>query len=192
MFSKANVLRFAVVAVLVLGFASVASAQVINSGAQIINLNAKLQESLTLTLSGNAVNFTLAPGSATNAGSTTITATTKWVLQPSRTAVNVYAYFGSTSALTDGAGDIIPTSAFSLSDNGGAAAALTSSAANAAGFGASGAGALVSSTTINGTNKNSSSTDVMAFNIDLSAGTLPQLPAGTYTGTLNIQAQATP
>ena len=32
----------------------------------------------------------------------------------------------------------------------------------------------------------------MAFNINLTGGTLPQLPANTYTGTLNIQAQATP
>jgi len=45
---------------------------------------------------------------------------------------------------------------------------------------------------ITGANKNASRTDQMAFNIDLSGGTLPQLPADTYTGTLNIQAQATP
>jgi hypothetical protein len=45
---------------------------------------------------------------------------------------------------------------------------------------------------ITGTNMNASRTDQMAFNIDLSGGTLPQLPADTYTGTLNIQAQATP
>ena len=31
----------------------------------------------------------------------------------------------------------------------------------------------------------------MTFNINLTGGTLPQLPANTYTGTLNIQAQAT-
>jgi hypothetical protein len=45
---------------------------------------------------------------------------------------------------------------------------------------------------ITGANKTSSRTDVMAFNINLTGGTLPQLPAATYTGTLNIQAQATP
>jgi len=32
----------------------------------------------------------------------------------------------------------------------------------------------------------------MAFNINLSGGTLPQLPAATYTGTLTIEEQATP
>ena len=33
-------------------------------------------------------------------------------------------------------------------------------------------------------------TDSIIFNLDLSTGTLPQLPAGTYTGTVSIQAQA--
>jgi hypothetical protein len=41
---------------------------------------------------------------------------------------------------------------------------------------------------ITGTNRSANRTDVMTFNIDLTS--LPQLPAATYTGTLNIQAQA--
>jgi len=64
-----------------------ASAQALNSGAQTIALNANLTESLTVALSASAVNFTLAAGSATNAGSTNITATTTWALKASRTAV---------------------------------------------------------------------------------------------------------
>jgi hypothetical protein len=169
-----------------------ASAQV-NSGVQTITLNATLAESLTLSLSGNAVNFTLTPGSAANAGSTNITATTAWVLKPGRTAVGVYAYFTTTSALTDGApGDIIPTTAFFIADNGGASTAVSGNAANTAGFGAAGAGLQLANVGITGANKNSSRTDAMAFNINLATGALPQLPAGTYTGTLNIQAQATP
>jgi hypothetical protein len=32
----------------------------------------------------------------------------------------------------------------------------------------------------------------MSFNINLSGGSLLQLPPGTYTGTLDIQAQVTP
>ena len=64
--------------------ASMASAQ-LNSGAQTIALNANLAESLTLTLSANTVNFTLSAGSATNAGSAGITATTAWTLAAGRT-----------------------------------------------------------------------------------------------------------
>jgi hypothetical protein len=176
---------------LALGMAltTMASAQAINSGAQTIALNATLAESLTLSLSANSVNFTLAAGSAANAGSTNITATTAWVLKPGRTAVGVYAYFANAAqALTDGAGDNIPSSAFFISDNAGASTALTSTVA----FGAANGGMQLANVAITGANKNSSRTDVMAFNINLTGGTLPQLPAATYTGTLNIQAQATP
>lgn len=166
---------------------SVASAQAINSGAQPIALNANLSESLTLSLSANAVNFTLTAGSANNAGSTNITATTSWVLKPGRTAVGVYAYFASAAAaLTDGGGNNIPSSAFFISDNGGASTALTNSVV----FGGANAGLQLANVAITGANKNSSRNDVMAFNINLSS--LGQLPASTYTGTLNIQAQATP
>jgi hypothetical protein len=170
-------------------FTTLASAQALNSGAQPIALNAQLTESLTLNLSANAVNFTLTAGSATNAGSTNITATTAWILRPGRTAVTVDAYFASAaSALTDGAGNNIPSSAFKISDNGGASTALTNTVA----FGGANAGFRLANVAITAANRSANRTDVMAFNIDLSGGTLPQLPAGTYTGTLNIQAQATP
>jgi hypothetical protein len=168
---------------------SVASAQVLNSGAQSIALNATLAESLTVGLSGNAVSFTLAAGTATNAGSSNITATTTWALKPSRTAVKVFAYFAtSASALSDGAGNNIPSSAFFIADNGGASAALTNSVA----FGGGSAGLQLASVTITNANRAGNRADNMAFNINLTGGTLPQLPAGSYTGTLNIQAQATP
>jgi len=182
-------LTFAMLAIIILMSSSLASAQALNSGAQPIALNAQLAESLTVSLSANAVNFTLASGSATNAGSTAVTATTAWVLKPGRTQVTVDAYFASAAAaLTDGAGNNIPSSAFKISDNGGASSPLVNTVA----FGAANAGLRLATVSITGVNKNASRTDNMAFNIDLSGGTLPQLPAATYTGTLNIQAQATP
>ncbi len=163
---------------------STAAMAQLNSGVQTIALNANLAESLTLNLSGNAVNFTLTPGAAANAGSTNITATTSWVLKPGRTTVTVNAYFASANALTDGAGNNIPASVFTIADNGGPVTALT----GATPYGAN--GYTMKTVAITGANKVGSTTDAMAFNIDLS--TLPQLPAATYTGTLNIQAQATP
>jgi hypothetical protein len=174
---------------LIMGFSSLAPAQALDSGAKAIALNATLNESLTLNLSASSVNFALAAGNASNAGSANVTATTKWVLKPGRTAVAVYAYFTSaTVALTDGGGNNIPASAFSIADNSGAATALTAVTP----YNAGASGLRLENVTITGTNKSSQVTDNMAFNIDLSGGTLPQLPAGTYTGTLNIQAQATP
>lgn len=166
--------------------ASFASAQAINSTAQAITLNAKLAESLTLNLSATTVNFTLSAGSATNAGSAGITATTAWTLAPGRNNVNVYAYFASSAALTDGGGNNIPSSAFYIKNNANPAAALT----NTVVFGGANAGLLLANVPITALNRTANRTDAMTFNIDLSTGTLPQLPANTYTGTLNIQAQA--
>jgi len=183
-----KLIQTTLVALMLAAATSLASAQ-LNSGAQTIALNATLNESLTLSLSANSVTFNLTPGSATNAGSSNITATTSWVLKPTRTAVGIFAYFtAAAAALTDGSGDNIPSSAFTISDNGGTAAGLT----NTVVFGGGNAGLQVANVAITGTNRNGSRTDVMAFNINLSGGTLPQLPAGTYSGTLNIQAQATP
>ena len=160
-------------------------AQVLNSAAGTITLNAVLSQSVSVTLSANAVNFTLTGGSASNPGSTSITATTVWTLKPSVGSVKLYAFFSnSTSALTDGAGNNIPSADFQISNNGGGFQALT----NTVPFGGANAGLQLSSTPILGNNKTGSRTDVMNFNINLAP--LPNLPAGAYTGTLTIQAQA--
>ena len=184
-------LQFVVLCILVAAVPSVVLAQ-FNSAAQPIALNATLAESLTVGLSASTVNFTLAAGQATNAGSTGVTATTAWVLKPGRTAVTVNAYFASAAAALSGtAGNTvtIPSSAFSITDTNGASGALTATVPTAAG-GTSNAGLQLASVAITGANKNSNRTDPMTFNINLTG--LPQLPADTYTGTLNIAAQATP
>src|SRR5579864_6795887 len=101
-----------------MALAGMSHAQVINSAASTITLNAVLSQSVTLTLSANAVNFNLTAGSAANPGSTAITATTAWTLKPSVGSVNVYAFFSnSASALTDGAGNNIPSADFQISNN---------------------------------------------------------------------------
>jgi hypothetical protein len=161
-----------------------AEAQAVSSGARTIALNATLTESVSLTLSANAVNFNLTAGSANNAGSTAITATTTWTLRPNRGNLNVYAFFtSSAAAVSDGAGNNIPSGKFQISNNGAAFQALT----NTVPFGGANAGLQLATVRILGNNKQGSRTDTMNFNIDLS--TLPALPAGTYTGTLTIQVQ---
>jgi hypothetical protein len=175
----------AIVALVAAMFAVPARAQVLNSGASTITLQAVLSQSVTLTLSGNAVNFNLAAGSANNPGSTSITATTAWTLKPSVGSLKVYAFFSNSAlALTDGTGNNIPSADFQISNNGGAFTALT----NTVPFGGANAGLQLSSTPILGNNKTGTRNDVMNFNINLVP--LPNLPAGSYTGTLTIQAQA--
>ena len=91
-------------------------AQVLNSAAGTITLNAVLSQSVSVTLSANAVNFNLTAGSVNNPGSTSITATTTWTLKPSVGSLKVYAFFAnSASALNDGAGDNIPSADFQIS-----------------------------------------------------------------------------
>jgi hypothetical protein len=170
---------------LTLMLASVAQGQVRNSGASPIALQAVLANSITLTLSGNAVNFTLVGGNGSNPGNTSITATTTWVLKPSVGSLKLYAFFSSsTTALTDGAGNNIPSADFQISANAGAFTALT----NTVPFGGANAGLLLSTTPILGNNKTGTHSDVLNFNINLTP--LPNLPAGVYTGTLTLQAQA--
>jgi len=175
----------AVLAVMLAALASPLHAQVLNSGASTITLQAVLTDSISVSLSGNAVNFNLTAGSSNNPGSVGVTATTSWLLKPSVGSVNLYAFFSnSAAALTDGAGDNIPSADFQISDNAGPFTALTSTVP----FGGANAGLLVSSVKILGNNKSGTRTDVLNFNINLS--TLPNMNAGTYTGTLTIQAQA--
>ncbi len=162
-----------------------ANAQVLNSGAQTISLQATLTDSISVSLSSSAVNFNLTAGNASTPGNVGVTATTTWLLKPSVGNVSVYAFFSnSAAALTDGAGNNIPSADFQLSANAGPFTALTSTVP----FGGANAGLLVSQTKVLGNNRSSSHTDVLNFNINLS--TLPNLSAGTYTGTLTIQAQA--
>jgi hypothetical protein len=107
------------------------------------------------------------------------------LLRPNVNSLKLYAFFSSsTSALTDGAGNNIPSADFQISNNAGPFNALT----NTVPFGGANAGLQLSSTPILGNNKSGSRTDNMNFNINLVP--LPSLPAGTYTGTLTIQAQA--
>jgi hypothetical protein len=162
-----------------------APAQVVNSGASPIALQAVLQDSVTLSLSANAVNFNLTAGNANNPGNTAVAATTSWTLRPNVGSVTVYAFFSSSAAaLTDGGGNNIPSADFQISVNGGAFTALT----NTVPFGGTNAGLQISSTRILGNNKSGSHSDNMNFNINLAP--LPNLPAGTYSGVLTLQAQA--
>jgi len=180
-----KVAGMAVLALAVAPLADRGYAQAINSSAKTIALQATLTPSITVNLSGNAVNFVLTPGNATNAGSTSITATTSWAMTTGIGFVSLYAFFASsTSALSNGAGNNIPSSDFQVSDNAGAFTALTSTAP----FGGANAGLRVGTTFIFLTNMSGSRTDTMNFNINLSS--VPSLAPGTYTGTLTLQAQA--
>jgi hypothetical protein len=168
--------------VLILLLAGTPARAQLNSNIAGVNLAANLTTSLTVTASPGLINFALIPNGIAN-GSATITVNTSWTLSPSVGAVTTYAYFTSAAAaLTDGAGDNIPSSSVSGSVNGGAFGTFTGASPFAAG-----SSITLSSIRILGNNKTGNHSDTL--NMRISTVGL-NLPAANYTGVLTIQAQA--
>lgn len=147
-----------------------------------MNLNATLTTSLTLSAAPGNVNFTLVPNGIAN-GSATVGIKTNWTLQTLISTVTVWAYFSNaTSALSDGAGDNIPSSSVLGSPNGGAFTAFTTTSP----FGV-GSSLQVSRFAVLGLGFAGTRTDTLNLQINTTG---LNLPAATYTGVLHIQAQA--
>jgi hypothetical protein len=154
----------------------------LNSNIAGVNLAAGLTTSLTVKASPGLVNFALIPNGIAN-GSATINVNTSWTLSPIIGVVRTYAYFTSAAAaLTDGAGDNIPSSSVSGSIDGGAFTAFTGASPFAAG-----SSVMLSSTVIFGINVTGNHSDTINMRINTTG---LKLPAGNYTGVLSIQAQA--
>jgi hypothetical protein len=169
------------------------------SQAQTVFLDATVLESLTVTVTGGAtVNFALRPNTAANAGSTTSTIRTAWVLRRGRTQVSVWAWVpNGAAALTNGAGGNIPASAVSAAaaGSGSAGGGLSTVASGGAGVPAfvtpaAATGVQIGQIRIRRPNRASNTTTTLTWNINTTG--VPQLPAASYTGTVNIQAEATP
>ena len=174
------------VSILLLGV-TVASAQ-LNSNTGTVTINANLPESLTVNLTNTTITIPLTENTAANtqtspaAGSNI---TTTWVMNPGRTAIKVFVYSSTANPLTNGT-DTVPATSIKISNNGIAGTYTAMAAGTPFGTGTQ-IGATI---TINGANRSSSRTDTVFFEIDTTFNA--QLSAGTYTGTLNVQAQATP
>ncbi len=162
----------------------------LNSNAPTVALNGSLAESLTVSAAVSTVSFTLVPGS-TVAGSTAIPITTTWVLGPSRTSIKLYGYFGkSVAALTDGYThpDNIPSADVLGRVPTGTPTSFTAFSQTNAGFGHAAASLLLYTQTIALTSHNFVGT--RTDDLSLEIATPATLPAGNYTGTLTLKAQA--
>ena len=193
---KAHLRSFAFIssaAVLAVLSVSRAAAAPANSNIATVALNATLNESLTVTVtSGTSITFTLAPNTAANNGSGASTVVTSWSLKPGRNNIAVWAYFTSAAAalnpVTAGNTVTIPSSAVKIQVNG---AGAFNPCSNVSPFNAAASGVQIGVTSITGnSNVNGTRTDTLAYQIDTTV--VPQLPADSYTGVLNIQAQTTP
>lgn len=157
-----------------------------------VTANGTLPESITVSSSLSTLDITLTPFTTT--ASASITITTDWVLQATRTNVELDAYFASASQALANGSYYIPTSKIygnvTTLESGGpsANAPFTQTAA----YGPAGAGLVLFSEPITaGTNSENVDSTTLALKVDLSNSTLYKtLPAGTYTGTLTIEAKA--
>ncbi|HKF50642.1 MAG TPA: hypothetical protein VKB38_24975 [Terracidiphilus sp.] len=141
---------------------------------------------LTLSATPGTVKFTLVPGGTVQA-SGGVSVTTTWNFKGNNVTLNVYGYFSSAAAaLTDGFAppDLIPSSAVFGQVSTGVPTAYTAFT-QATPYNGAASGLLLVNETF-AKKSNSSRTDVLNLEINLS--NQPKLPAGTYTGTLTIQA----
>ncbi len=170
------------------GLARPASAQ-LNSAESSALLTAVMPEALTVALLPVATAFVLQGGSATNAATLPLVATTVWTVSLTRTNVSLYGYFsnaGTALVHTDVTNTVdIPSSRVGVSVNGGALVAFDQTVP----FGAASAGRQLFSQAVTVANATGVRIDTLALNIDLNGYVLP---ADIYTGTLRVRAQATP
>lgn len=179
--------KYAVIfAAFVLCFVVPADAQAIVSSTSTVQLSYIVGESLTVSGAPPTLTFAGAPTPATGA----LTITTSWVLSAARTRIDVNLFFATpTAALTDGASNNIPASQVFANINGSAFTACNTNPAPAvAGVATTGGTCNVGyGAVITAANRTSSHSD--AFILQLQ-GLSSSLPAGTYTGQLNIVAGA--
>jgi hypothetical protein len=171
-------------AAMVMLTATAAFAQ-LSSNSTSVTLNATVSESLTVLInSGSVVNFgtlTAGAGATTNIGNVPINVTTSWNLGTATgNSVKVYAFFATPSQALSNGTNYIPAADVMATVNSGTPAALTGS------FGT----LPIDSATITNSTLQGTLTDSIALGLNLSSFTSATLPAGTYTGTLYIQAQA--
>jgi hypothetical protein len=183
-----KILATTALAIIAVALATTPAAAQLNSNTGTVTINANLPEALTVNVTNTTITIPLTENTAANqqtapaAGSNI---TTAWVLNPGRTTVKVFVYSATANPLTNGT-DTIPATSIKISNTG------INGTYNALAAGTPfGTGLQIGATiNITGANRSSSRTDTVFFEIDTTFNA--QLSAGTYTGTLNVQAQATP
>ena len=150
--------------------------------------------SLTVTATPGLVSFTLVKGGVA-LGSAPVVITTTLNGVSLLNSVSLYGYFGTAAAaLTDGRAtpNNIPSSAVLGQDTSGSPTSYTAFTQSQP-VGTPGASLLIYTTTTFltlGCAPTTASCRTDSLNLEINLSALPQLPAGTYTGTLILAAQA--
>jgi len=164
----------------------------LNSNTATVSLSATLGESLSISATPTSTSFNLVAGGTAQA-TAPVAITTTWVLSNSRSSVTLTSWFANAAqALTSGGSSpvYIPTSEVLGQVTTGSPTTFTAftQSPGTGGLGVAGASLVLFTQAISNTNRNANRTDNLNLEINLTSQ--PQLPAGTYTGTLNLQAQA--
>ncbi len=187
-----NIFRGVMIAAALMVALSPAAFCQLNSNTSTISLTATLAETLSVSATPTSTSFTLVAGGTAQA-TAPVAITQTWVLNGSRATVTLLGWFANAAqALTSGGSSpvYIPTSEVLGQVTTGSPTTFTAFTASPGTGqpGVSGASLVLTSTAISNTNRNSNRTDNLNLEINLASQT--QLPAGTYTGTLNLEAQA--
>ena len=189
--------RVALFAVAILGFVGVANAQTLSNTAS-VNLSMSISESITVSATPSNITFTYSPsggGTATASGPITVVTTAN--LAAGHTYINVYGWLGSTTTALGGPRSIPSSEVFaSITGNGttGWASGSLVPCTSLESIGVSGAGC----SSVPGTDSPIDSTRdgslapgglfVITDNVTLSLANLGNLAPGSYTGTINFEA----
>jgi hypothetical protein len=159
---------------------------------QVITLGAARINSLSVTIaSGSVQTISALADNAVNTFPTAVAITTQWDVNPGQiNSISLVGYFTTPSqALTGGAVSIPSSRVLGRVTTGLPTTFTPFTQAAVAGAGTAGGSLVLFGENITGTNKGSlTRTDNLELQLDLVG--FPDLPVGTYTGTLNIRAVA--
>jgi hypothetical protein len=156
---------------------------------QVISLAAAAPSTLTVILQSGAVQMIAGlTDNALNNFPAPVVIQTDWNVNPGQTnTVELVAYFSIPAQAMTGGASQIPSSRIQGRMTTGLPAAFTPMTQNAiGGVGSAGGSLALFSVAIGGANKVASRTDNLDLRLDLVG--FPVLPAGSYTGVLNIRA----
>lgn len=169
------------IATLALILAPVTQATTVLSNTVTVQLSLSIPEQITVVPSTQTVQLTSTDGK--HFGATGASVTTSWSLTPGHTSLQVSAYFTGANAFDGGSSGSIPTSAFFVGTGN-----VSAGPCNQAGPFSTNSCPLLEN--IASPAATGSKTDVFNFGTsDLSTLT-PAIAAGTFVGTLNVEAIA--
>jgi hypothetical protein len=172
-----------------LGAALALRAPELSAQAHVISLAATAPSALTVTVTSGAVQTIAAvTDNAINSFPTPVVVQTTWNVNPGQTnTMNLVAYFTTPAQAMTGGAVQIPSSRIRGRMLTGNPTTFTAISQNGvAGVGTPGGSLLLFSISINGTNKIATRTDNLDLQLDLVG--FPTLPAGSYSGVLNLRA----